>query len=148
MKYSTAIHVHRLQHHHTIAIETSLQLQYPDIKFLSALGTLASNATTQHPTNGSSDPAISIRFGAVQDKDVEMQDVDADALGASKRKSRTSIDQKKSYIEPESSDDDDEPLVRRPLGPKYPLLFWIATSISLLVSATDHFDRANAGGPL
>lgn len=61
-------------------------------------------------TNGSVDPGVSIRFGPVQDKDVDMEDVDAH--GVSKRKSRASIDKKKTYAEPESSDDDDQPLVR------------------------------------
>lgn len=61
-------------------------------------------------TNGSVDPGLSIRFGPVQDKDVDMED--ADARGVSKRKSRASIDKKKTYTEPESSDDDDQPLVR------------------------------------
>jgi DNA topoisomerase-1 len=37
---------------------------------------------------------------------------DADAHGVSKRKSRASIDNKKTYAEPESSDEDDQPLVR------------------------------------
>lgn len=41
-----------------------------------------------------------------------MEDADADVRGVSKRKSRASIDQKKSYAEPQSSDDDDQPLVR------------------------------------
>lgn len=61
-------------------------------------------------TNGNVDPGVSIRFGPVQDKDVDMED--ADARGVSKRKSRASIDKKKTYAEPESSDDDDQPLVR------------------------------------
>lgn len=52
---------------------------------------------------------MSVRFGPVQDKDVEMKDTDAPAL--SKRKSRASIDKKKSYTEPQSSEDD-QPLVR------------------------------------
>jgi DNA topoisomerase-1 len=52
---------------------------------------------------------MSVRFGPVQDKDVEMKDADAPAL--SKRKSRASIDKKKSYAEPETSEDD-QPLVR------------------------------------
>jgi DNA topoisomerase-1 len=43
---------------------------------------------------------------------MKMGDADEDARGASKRKSRASIDQKKSYAEPESSDEDDQPLVR------------------------------------
>jgi hypothetical protein len=63
-------------------------------------------------TNGNVDPGVSIRFGPVQDKDVDMEDADADAHGVSKRKSRASIDKKKTYAEPESSDDDDQPLVR------------------------------------
>lgn len=64
------------------------------------------------PSNGDLDPGVSVRFGAVQDDDVKMGDADEDARGASKRKSRASIDQKKSYAEPESSDEDDQPLVR------------------------------------
>ncbi|KAJ5086086.1 DNA topoisomerase 1 [Penicillium argentinense] len=66
-------------------------------------------------TNGDADAGISIRFGPVQDQDVDMveADADADARGISKRKSRASIDQKKSYAEPESSDDDDQPLSKR-----------------------------------
>lgn len=69
----------------------------------------AANASPRGP-NGDVDPGVSIRFGPVQDKDVDMKD--ADARGVSKRKSRTSIDHKKSYAEPKSSDDDDQPLVR------------------------------------
>jgi DNA topoisomerase-1 len=61
-------------------------------------------------TNGTVEPGVSIRFGPVQDKDVDMED--ADAHGVSKRKSRASIDNKKTYAEPESSDEDDQPLVR------------------------------------
>lgn len=64
-------------------------------------------------TNGHVDPGVSIRFGPVQDKDVKMEDVEGDALGASKRKSRASIGEKKSYAEAESSEED-EPLVRLP----------------------------------
>ncbi|KAJ5157001.1 DNA topoisomerase 1 [Penicillium canariense] len=60
-------------------------------------------------TNGDLDPGISVRFGPVQDKDVEMKDVNAHAV--SKRKSRISID-KKSYAEAESSEDD-QPLSKR-----------------------------------
>ena len=61
-------------------------------------------------TNGHVDPGISIRFGPVEDKDVKMEDGE-DALGAVKRKSRTSVGEKKSYAEAESSAED-EPLVR------------------------------------
>ncbi|CAI7678244.1 unnamed protein product [Penicillium manginii] len=62
-------------------------------------------------TNGTVEPGVSIRFGPVQDKDVDMED--ADAHGVSKRKSRASIDNKKTYAEPESSDEDDQPLSKR-----------------------------------
>ncbi|KAL4802672.1 hypothetical protein BDV18DRAFT_146287 [Aspergillus unguis] len=63
-------------------------------------------------TNGAVEPGISIRFGEVQpDGDTEMKDADA-AATASKRKSRTSVDQAKSYAEPESSEED-EPLSKR-----------------------------------
>lgn len=61
-------------------------------------------------TNGHVDPGISIRFGPVEDKDVKMEDEEG-ALGAIKRKSRTSLGEKKSYVEAESSEED-EPLVR------------------------------------
>lgn len=60
-------------------------------------------------TNGHVDPGMSIRFGPVQDKDTGTDDADS---GAGKRKSRVSIDQPKSYAEPESSEEDDQPLVR------------------------------------
>lgn len=46
--------------------------------------------------------------GNIHQGDVAMEDVDANA---SKRKSRTSVGQRKSYAEPESSEDD-QPLVR------------------------------------
>lgn len=54
---------------------------------------------------------ISVRFGPVQNNDIKMEDAD-DVRGASKRKARTSVGQKKSYVEPESSEDEDKPLVR------------------------------------
>ena len=54
---------------------------------------------------------MSVRFGPVRDKDVDMKDADAPA----KRKSRASIDKKKTYAEPESSEDD-QPLVRYTLA--------------------------------
>ncbi|OQD73080.1 hypothetical protein PENDEC_c017G03874 [Penicillium decumbens] len=65
------------------------------------------------PANGDIDPGVSVRFGAVEDDDVKMQDADGAAHGVSKRKSRAGIDQKKSYAEPESSDEDDQPLSKR-----------------------------------
>ena len=64
-------------------------------------------------TNGHVDPGVSIRFGPVEDKDVKMEDEEGDALLAGKRKSRTSVGEKKSYAEAESSEED-EPLVRLP----------------------------------
>lgn len=61
-------------------------------------------------TNGHVDPGVSIRFGPVQGKDTGVDDAES---GAAKRKSRISIDQpRKSYAEPESSEEDDQPLVR------------------------------------
>ncbi|KAJ5571306.1 DNA topoisomerase I domain 1 [Penicillium sp. DV-2018c] len=63
-------------------------------------------------TNGHVDPGISIRFGPVEDKDVKMEDGEGDALVATKRKSRTSVGERKSYAEAESSEED-EPLSKR-----------------------------------
>lgn len=74
---------------------------------------LATPPLAKSATNGDIEPGVSVRFGAVQDADVKMTDADANAFGVSKRKSRDSIDQKKSYAEPESSDEDDQPLVRQ-----------------------------------
>ncbi|GKZ19128.1 DNA topoisomerase 1 [Aspergillus brasiliensis] len=63
-------------------------------------------------TNGHVDPGVSIRFGPVQaGNDVEM--ADADAAAVPKRKSRSSVGQRKSYAEPESSEEDDQPLSKR-----------------------------------
>lgn len=73
---------------------------------------LATPPSAKLATNGDIDPGVSVRFGPVQDRDVHMPDADADSRGVSKRKSRTSMEQKKSYVEPESSDEDDQPLVR------------------------------------
>ncbi|KAJ6119244.1 topoisomerase I [Penicillium sp. IBT 18751x] len=67
----------------------------------------------QSSTNGELDPGVSVRFGAVQGEDVKMDDADEDARGVSKRKARSSIDQKKSYAESDSSDEDDQPLSKR-----------------------------------
>jgi DNA topoisomerase-1 len=66
-------------------------------------------------TNGHVDPGVSLRFGPVKSAaDVDMQDAsDANTGIASKRKARTSVGQRKSYAEPESSEDEDQPLVRR-----------------------------------
>ncbi|KAJ5688626.1 hypothetical protein N7462_003018 [Penicillium macrosclerotiorum] len=73
----------------------------------------SAKSTAKSPTmNGGLDPGVSVRFGPVQDKDVEMQDGDKHGV-ISKRKSRASIDKQKSYAEPESSDEDDQPLSKR-----------------------------------
>ncbi|XHF98215.1 hypothetical protein AWENTII_001780 [Aspergillus wentii] len=63
-------------------------------------------------TNGHVDPGVSIRFGPVKTEDVDMEDADAEDRGAGKRKARTSIGQK-SYAEPESSEEEDQPLSKR-----------------------------------
>ncbi|KAJ5084872.1 DNA topoisomerase 1 [Penicillium alfredii] len=76
----------------------------PDVKMEDASAPIA---------NGHIDPGVSIRFGPVQDKDVNMEDAEGDARGLSKRKSRASVDQKKFYIEPESSEEEDQPLSKR-----------------------------------
>lgn len=65
-------------------------------------------------TNGHVDPGVSVRFGPVKNEDVDMDDA-ANAHGASKRRSRTSVGQKQSYAEPESSEEEDQPLVRHTL---------------------------------
>lgn len=86
-------------------------------------------------TNGHVDPGVSIRFGPVEDKDVKMEDAEDGALGASKRKSRASIGEKKSYAEEESSEEE-EPLVRFPhrLG----LVSPTAVSTAPLVTTSNH----------
>ncbi|KAJ9307352.1 hypothetical protein DTO217A2_3231 [Paecilomyces variotii] len=65
-------------------------------------------------TNGHTEPGVSVRFGPVQDGDVEMADAGADVNGRtlSKRKSRASVDKPVSYAEPQSSEDD-EPLSKK-----------------------------------
>ena len=65
-------------------------------------------------TNGHVDPGVSVRFGPVKNEDVDMEDA-GNARGAGKRRSRTSVDQKKSYAEPESSEEENQPLVRHTL---------------------------------
>lgn len=69
------------------------------------------DATTE--TNGHLDPGVSVRYGPVEDGDVEMEDAESEvnARGANKRKTRPSTGQRKSYAEPESSEED-KPLVR------------------------------------
>ncbi|PYH89913.1 topoisomerase I [Aspergillus ellipticus CBS 707.79] len=64
-------------------------------------------------TNGHVEPGVSIRFGPVKaSNDVDMADADPEAA-VPKRKSRASIGQTKSYAEPESSEEDDQPLSKR-----------------------------------
>ncbi|KAJ5278607.1 DNA topoisomerase 1 [Penicillium angulare] len=84
-----------------------------DVPLARANGRAKATPMTKSPaTNGDLDPGVSVRFGPVEDKDVKMEDVDS-ARSAGKRKSRGSIDQKKSYAEPESSDEEDKPLSKR-----------------------------------
>ncbi|EAW23408.1 DNA topoisomerase 1 [Aspergillus fischeri NRRL 181] len=66
-------------------------------------------------TNGHVEPGVSLRFGPVKSAgDVDMQDAsDANTGIAGKRKARTSVGQRKSYAEPESSEDEDQPLSKR-----------------------------------
>ncbi|KAJ5654643.1 hypothetical protein N7490_001646 [Penicillium lividum] len=71
----------------------------------------SASATPKENGNGDLDAGISVRFGAVQSKDVEMEDADTPTAG--KRKSRISIDQKKSYVEADSSEEEDKPLSKR-----------------------------------
>lgn len=59
-------------------------------------------------TNGHVDPGVSVRFGPVKKE----EDAGSDTNASGKRKTRTSVDQKKSYAEPESSGEEDRPLVR------------------------------------
>ncbi|KAJ6037345.1 hypothetical protein N7540_001624 [Penicillium herquei] len=84
-----------------------------DVPLARANGRANATPKTKSPaTNGDLDPGVSVRFGPVQDADVDMKDVDA-ARSASKRKSRISMDRKKSYVEPESSEEEDKPLSKR-----------------------------------
>ncbi|EEH16071.1 hypothetical protein PABG_06158 [Paracoccidioides brasiliensis Pb03] len=61
--------------------------------------------------NGYVQPGLSIRHGTVEPDDVEMQDVDVNGSSASKRKTRAD-GVRKSYAEPESSEED-KPLSKR-----------------------------------
>lgn len=85
--------------------------------------------------NGQVDPGISLRFGPVKSEDVQMEDAEADgnALGPSKRKSRASTSQKMSYAEPESSEEEDKPLVRYALHANPPTLPPFATLLAVAV---------------
>ncbi|PGH06865.1 DNA topoisomerase I [Blastomyces parvus] len=62
--------------------------------------------------NGFAKPGLSIRHGPIDSEDVEMQDVDAKGASLTKRKSRGSDMMRKSYAEPESSEED-KPLSKR-----------------------------------
>ena len=66
------------------------------------------------PSNSHTQVGISVRYGPVGDGDIEMQDSGPteNGTGPSKRKSRGSLGNGKSYAEPESSEEDDKPLVR------------------------------------
>ncbi|OJD27253.1 hypothetical protein ACJ73_01353 [Blastomyces percursus] len=62
--------------------------------------------------NGYAKPGLSIRHGSVDSEDVEMQGVDVKGASLTKRKSRGSDMMRKSYAEPESSEED-KPLSKR-----------------------------------
>lgn len=66
------------------------------------------------PSNGHTEAGISVRYGPVENGDVEMEDAGPteNGTGPSKRKSRASAGNRKSYAEMESSEEDDKPLVR------------------------------------
>lgn len=86
--------------------------------------------------NGHVDPGVSLRFGPVEKEDVDMPDAEAEAngTGASKRKARESAGQRKSYAEPESSEEEeDKPLVRSALQRQLCLRFPIATLFAVAV---------------
>jgi hypothetical protein len=70
-----------------------------------------------NPSNGHVQPGISIRYGPMEDHDHHMPDMNGvDMNGStSKRKSRGSL-VKPSYADAESSDEDDQPLVRPSLS--------------------------------
>lgn len=99
-------------------------------------------------TNGVIDPGISIRFGPVQSEDKKIKDAGngVNDGGVNKRKTRGSIGQKKSYAEPESSEED-EPLVGNALHRQFrrPPPFIVA--VVFLSSTADPFDRASAVAP-
>ncbi|KAM5432691.1 DNA topoisomerase 1 [Microsporum ferrugineum] len=64
------------------------------------------------PTNGVTQPGISIRYGPAKDCEVDMQDADVNGVVSAKRKSRSSAS-RPSYAEVESSGEDDKPLSKR-----------------------------------
>ncbi|EEH11244.1 topoisomerase I [Histoplasma capsulatum G186AR] len=62
--------------------------------------------------NGYANPGLTIRHGPVDSQDAEMHDAEMNGAGLSKRKSRGSDVVRKSYAEPESSEED-KPLSKR-----------------------------------
>lgn len=66
------------------------------------------------PSNGDVLPGISIRNGPVQEVDIPMPDANGVEVGGGpvKRKARESLN-RPSYAEPETSEDDNKPLVWR-----------------------------------
>ncbi|EAS33798.1 topoisomerase I [Coccidioides immitis RS] len=70
------------------------------------------SSTSTPTTNGTTKPGVSIRYGPIDDEDVEMQDGEVNGAPQTKRKSRASA-ANKSYAEPESSEEDDKPLSKR-----------------------------------
>lgn len=86
-------------------------------------------------TNGHVEPGVSLRFGPVQSEDAQMEDAetDANAPGPSKRKARASTSQRPSYAEPDSSEEEDKPLVRYALHANLPTFPQIATLFAVAV---------------
>jgi DNA topoisomerase I len=74
-----------------------------------------------NPSNGHVRPGISIRNGPMQGEDIHMPDVNGVLTNgvSSKRKSRGSL-AKPSYAELDTSDEDDQPLVRTTVSPALP----------------------------
>ncbi len=89
-------------------------------------------------SNGYVRPGVSIRFGPVDDKDAEMQNVEANGTGQIKRKSRGTARARKSYAE-ESSEEDDKPLVCHALAYS---IFLREMSCLILTSLNIHFIAA------
>ncbi|EEP81831.1 DNA topoisomerase I [Uncinocarpus reesii 1704] len=70
-------------------------------------------SSTNSPTpNETTKPGVSIRYGPIDDEDVEMPDAEVNGAAQTKRKSRASA-ANISYAEAESSEEDDKPLSKR-----------------------------------
>ncbi|KAK2848481.1 hypothetical protein FQN49_005678, partial [Arthroderma sp. PD_2] len=75
--------------------------------------TISKSIDPSAPTNGVTQPGISIRYGPAKDNEVDMQDADVNGvISSAKRKSRSSAG-RPSYADVESSGEDDKPLSKR-----------------------------------